>query len=75
MQTIANIVVGEPDTSPTKPSHIPGVREGNERLRSTSGRGIVDEGLSGKAALKRSTGINAKDRAPIDPRMPRLTPP
>lgn len=64
MRVIANVVVGEPDTHPSKPSHTRGVREGNKRswLRRESNR-------------RRSTGINAKDREPILPQMPKLTPP
>ncbi len=72
---IANIEVGEPDTSPAKPSHTRGVRMGN------SPRGVRREpGLHEKrdgslvANGRRSTGINSKHREPIDPRSPMLTP-
>lgn len=74
MGTIANVRVGKPDTKPSAPSHTKGVREGNER-HSTNGERdleVVDGTI--RATGRRSTGINAKDREPIDPRSPRLTP-
>jgi hypothetical protein len=74
MRVIANVVVGEPQTHPSKPSHTPGVREGNKPRRILREPGFKDEGLRGSATGRRSTGINAKDREPIDPRMPTLTP-
>lgn len=55
------------------PSHTPGTRKGEEmvmRLGREPGR------ESGQSRTARdSTGINAKDREPIDPRMPHLPPP
>jgi hypothetical protein len=79
-RTFANLTVGTPDTSPSAPSHVRGVRQGNER-------GAVDQrgfysvgpqprrGMSDvRATASRSTGINAGARNPIDPRSPNLSP-
>ena len=75
MHTVSNIRVGNPETSPSKPTHQPGVRQGNRLhgpLRGArNGDGDV---LPSEARARRSTGINAKAREPIDPRMPDLTP-
>ena len=59
------------DTTPDKPSHTPGTRKGEEwSLYSTEpGR------ENNTTTARNSTGINAKKRQPIDPRMPNLTPP
>jgi hypothetical protein len=63
------IVIGKKDVDPTLPSHVPGVHEGNwpasARLRR---RAIV-------GVPRRSTGISPSNHGPIDPRMPKLTPP
>jgi hypothetical protein len=70
----ANLKVDRARAKPTTPAHVPGVRSGNDPGRLYKGQGIrpVDGGALGSA--RRSTGINAKDREPIDPRMPRLSP-
>ena len=65
--------VGKPDIKPSKPSHVPGVRQGNR----SPAKGI--HGLKryhGKllANAARSTGIRPTEREPIDPRMPHLSP-
>lgn len=75
-ETIHNIRVGKADVKPTLPSHVKGVREGNEKgaMKSMAGvRRISATRIEGNAL--RSTGINAKNRNPIDPRMPNLSPP
>jgi hypothetical protein len=73
MDTVGNIVVGKPDVAPSAPSHTFGVRQGNVHQRPEPG--IVPSGrLTAAATARRSTGINARGRAPIDPRMPHLTP-
>jgi hypothetical protein len=71
MENISNIRVGKPQISPSKPSHIRGVHEGNEGGRDP-GMHRTDGMLMGSA--RRSTGINAKSRNPIDPRSPKLSP-
>jgi hypothetical protein len=58
------IVVGKPDIKPTAPSHIAGVHQGNRPTKEGD-----------QSGARRSTGISADDHGPIDPRMPKLTPP
>ena len=57
------IRLGKRDVKLTKPSHVPGVQEGNE------GPGRED------SALTRSTGVSPKRHAPMLDAMPKLTPP
>jgi hypothetical protein len=76
METIGNVVVGKPHVKPEAPAHTRGVREGNVRKRVIFERGIKHTGpLTAHPSARRSTGINARARQPIDPRMPVLTPP
>jgi hypothetical protein len=80
-KTFANLLVGAADTSPSAPSHVRGVRSGNQTgadgqvgFYSTGPqqrRGVSD--IRGTAA--RSTGINSRSRDPIDPASPNLSPP
>jgi hypothetical protein len=72
---MAHIVVGETEIDPNMPSHVKGVHEGNwpsgrERKLRALGKDPTTEG-----SPRRSTGVSPHDHAPIDPRMPRLTPP
>lgn len=69
---ISNIRVGKAHVKPSAPAHTPGVPEGNEKGQYQKQAGHLPDGLSTAA---RSTGINPKDRNPIDPRMPNLSPP
>lgn len=56
--------------TPDMPSHTKGTHKGEEWARSTP-----EPGRENKTATARSaTGINAKEREPIDPRMPHLPP-
>jgi hypothetical protein len=58
------------DTTPDAPSHVPGTNRGEEWVKQNS-----EPGREGPTATARSsTGINAGDRGPIDPRMPFLPP-
>jgi hypothetical protein len=76
----ANLRVGDADIWPSAPSHVHGVRSGNQTgaadqagFRSTgpSGRrGVSDV----RGTAERSTGINPRARDPIDPRSPNLSP-
>ncbi|HET7752963.1 MAG TPA: hypothetical protein VFK85_03555 [Anaeromyxobacteraceae bacterium] len=76
----ANLRVGKPDTKPSAPSHVRGIRGGNQvgaadqvGFYSTGPaprRGVSDI----KATAARSTGINPRARNPIDPRSPNLPP-
>ena len=71
----ARLVVGKKDVDLTAPSHVRGVHEGNwpGRMKKLARRAGVDEDTTGD--LSRSTGINAGERAPIMPGMPKLSPP
>ncbi len=76
METIGNIVVGRPQVRPSAPSHTRGVREGNARTHMIREAGVKRAGrFMAEATERRSTGIDPRRRAPIDPRMPFLTPP
>ena len=76
MGTISNVRVGKPDT---KPSALEPHERHARRERAPTGQ-RVEPGFKvarreGSARPgRRSTGINAKDREPIDPRSPKLTP-
>jgi len=74
-KTTSPLTVGKPDVRPSLPSHVPGVREGNQPGSLKRSDGIVDHGTHAVATGRRSTGLNAREREPIDPRMPKLTPP
>ena len=57
-------------TTPDKPAHTSGTLKGEESRKSHR-----EQGREGKTPEARSsTGINAAQRAPIDPRMPHLPP-
>jgi hypothetical protein len=75
-KVVANVRVGKAETKQTAPSHTAGVKSGNKRGNSDKEAGIkvAADRLSARATARRSTGINAKDRNPIDPRMPNLPP-
>ncbi|HEY4278836.1 MAG TPA: hypothetical protein VGM91_11475 [Conexibacter sp.] len=64
--------VGKPDVRQDLTAHTRGVHEGNARGNYEKARGHLPDGRSTAA---RSTGINAKDRNPILPEMPNLSPP
>lgn len=74
--TIHNIRVGKADVNPKLPTHVKGIREGNQK-------GAVDDEVGLKRVsnnriegnARRSTGVSADSRNPIDPRMPNLSPP
>ena len=68
---IANLTVGEPQVRPSTPAHVPRVKEGNEPGNYTRQTGHMSDGRS---SARRSTGVNAAARNPIDPRMPNLSP-
>jgi hypothetical protein len=73
-KTIANVRIGKPDVKPTLPSHVWGVRQGNDGAGDDKQQGIVLLDNEARGTARRSTGINAKAHEPIDPRMPTLTP-
>jgi hypothetical protein len=68
---MAQLRVGKPDVKPDKPAHTTGVYQGNATGNYEKQVGHLPDGRSTAA---RSTGINAKAREPIDPRMPNLSP-
>ncbi|HET9594490.1 MAG TPA: hypothetical protein VFP65_02865 [Anaeromyxobacteraceae bacterium] len=73
----ANLKVGKAQTHPSKPSHVAGVREGNRRGNIDREAGVHQDPEDPRFATgtaERSTGINARARNPIDPRMPNLSP-
>jgi hypothetical protein len=72
---IGNIRVGQSDTTPSAPSHTRGVHEANEPGRLEREPGIVNlNGTGARATARRSTGINAERRNPVDPGSPNLSP-
>ncbi len=73
----ANLKVGRAKVSPSRPSHVAGIRQGNRRGNIDHERGILqdpDDPRFARGTAERSTGINARARNPIDPRMPNLSP-
>jgi hypothetical protein len=66
------IKVGKRQVTPDKPAHVPGVKEGNSEGNYEKQIGHLPDGRSTAA---RSTGINPKDRDPVLPGMPNLSPP
>jgi hypothetical protein len=53
------------------PTHVPGTKMGNSKGNYDSMAGHKPDGTS---TAERSTGINASNEEPIDPRMPNLSP-
>jgi hypothetical protein len=69
--TMSNLRVGKPDVTPDKPSHVKGIPAGNAEGNYEKQEGHLPDG---RVTAAKSTGINAKLRNPIDPRMPNLPP-
>lgn len=69
---MGKIRVGRPHVKPDKPSHTPGVAQGNSTGNYDKQPGHLTDGRS---TARRSTGINAKARNAILPGMPNLSPP
>ncbi len=69
------IRVGKPDTKMDAPSHVPGVRQGNAPGGTEKDPGLEETGkYTARSYARKSTGINAKSRNPIDPNSPNLPP-
>ncbi len=69
------IRVGKPDTKMDAPSHVPGVRQGNQPGGTEKDPGLEETGkYTARSYARKSTGINAKSRNPIDPNSPNLPP-
>ncbi len=62
--------VGPPDVKPDASAHVPGIKQGNEGPKRVQPGHRPD----GRVSARRSTGIDAKGREPIDDRMPNLPP-
>ena len=60
---------GQP--SPDAPAHVKGIKSGNSTGNYDSMKGHNPDGTS---TAERSTGINAGNEQPIDPRMPNQSP-
>jgi hypothetical protein len=65
------IRTGKADVDTQTLGHISGVKQGNSRGNYEKQQGHLPDGRS---TAERSTGINAKAKNPIDPRMPNLSP-
>ncbi len=68
---MAKMRLGKAQASTDKPAHTAGVNQGNAKGNYERQAGHLPDGRRTAAA---STGINAKGREPIDPRMPNLSP-
>ena len=68
---MARIKIGKRDTPTDKPTHTPLTKQGNSKGNYEKMSGHFADGRS---SSERSTGIDAKGREPIDPRMPNLSP-
>ena len=77
---MADIRVGNPDTTPDVSAHTPGVSQGNEPGGIAADPGLEETGEIGagrpsmKSWARKSTGINPDKRNPIDPNSPNLPP-
>jgi hypothetical protein len=68
---MAKLKLGRPQTKMDHPVHVKGIHQGNSVGNYESQPGHNPDGTS---TQERSTGIDAKAREPIDPRMPNLSP-
>lgn len=66
---------GKADVEPDTSAHVPGVRQGNAVGNMERDKSVHKLGEGAVGTARRSTGIRAEDREPIDPRMPNLSPP
>ncbi|HJV37195.1 hypothetical protein [Geomonas sp.] len=67
----SGIRIGSPAVSQADPTHVPGVRSGNKPGAYDHSPGHLP---GDRSTARRSTGINSKDRDPILPEMPNLSP-
>ena len=68
---MAQIRVGKRQAKADKPTHVTGTKQGNATGNYDKQPGHLP---AGRSTARRSTGINADKREPIDPRMPNLSP-
>ena len=59
---------------PPKPVHIPGTNKGEELVRKLGREPGRADSPRGYRSARDSTGLNADNRGPIDPRMPQMPP-
>ena len=72
LQQLEGIRVGPGDVQPTDMHHVKGVKEGNQPGNYKKSPGHLP---GERSNARRSTGINARQRDPILPGMPNLSPP
>ncbi len=70
-EELQGIRVGRPRVKPTTPTHYAGIRKGNAPGNYENSPGHLPDGRS---TARRSTGVCHKDRDPILPEMPNLSP-
>lgn len=68
---MARMNIGDADVKPDAPSHVKGIKQGNATGNYERQPGHEPDG---RRTAESSTGVNAKARNPIDPRMPNLPP-
>jgi hypothetical protein len=68
---MGRIRVGKPDVSPDTPTHVRGVRQGNEKDAYHKQAGHKEDGT---AEARRSTGIRPKEHNAILKIMPNIPP-
>jgi hypothetical protein len=68
---MSKIQTGGAHASPTDPTHVKGVNEGNAKGNYERMEGHNADGTS---TAKRSTGVQSAAQEPIDPSMPNLSP-
>jgi hypothetical protein len=68
---MAKLKLGKSQVDIDKPTHVKGTKSGNSVGNYDRQPGHLADG---RGTARRSTGINAADREPIDPRMPNLSP-
>lgn len=68
---MAQMSTGDAVVKPDDPSHVKGIKQGNSVGNYEKQVGHEPDG---RRTAESSTGVNAKARNPIDPRMPNLPP-
>ncbi|GAA4536351.1 hypothetical protein [Nonomuraea ferruginea] len=68
---MGQIRVGKPDVAPDTPSHVKGVRQGNQKR---AHKHQVGHNEDDTADARRSTGVRPGKENPILPIMPNLSP-
>lgn len=74
MTTKGNLLVAKRDVRQSTPSHVRGVRQGNNPGKSRRDSGIQFYEAAAFGSARRSTGICPEDREPIHPGSPSISP-